>query len=71
MRSLAADPVKALASLAVEPMEVLLGGGEDDYDDIYYIYIIYIIYYCEVPVCLSRKIITFLNGLSTFQEGSS
>ena len=36
VRSLAADPVKALASLAVEPMEVLLGGGEDNYDaDIY------------------------------------
>ena len=31
VRSLAADPVKALASLAVEQMEVLLGGGEDDY----------------------------------------
>ena len=37
MRSLAADPVKALASLAVEPMEVLLGGGEDNHDDDTYI----------------------------------
>ena len=34
VRSLAADPVKALASLAVEQMEVLLCGGEDNYDDI-------------------------------------
>ena len=44
---MAADPVKALASLAVEPMEVLLGGGEDNYDDDIYIY------YDEVSVCLS------------------
>ena len=35
VRSLAADPVSALASLAVEQMEVLLCGGEDNYDDIY------------------------------------
>ena len=35
VRSLAADPVKALASLAVEQMEVLLCGGEDNYDDDY------------------------------------
>ena len=33
VRSLAADPVKALASLAVEQMEVLLSGGEEDDDD--------------------------------------
>ena len=37
VRSLAADPVKALASLAVEQMEVLLSGGEDNYDDDIYI----------------------------------
>ena len=53
VRSLAADPVKALASLAVEPMEVLLGGGEDDDDDDD----IYIMMKC-LSVCVSRKIIT-------------
>ena len=41
VRSLAADPVKALASLAVEPMEVLLCGGEDNCDDDIYIVIIF------------------------------
>ena len=52
VRSLAADPVSALTSLAVESMEVLLSGGEDDDD--------------EVFVYLSRKMITLLKGPSVW-----
>ena len=36
------------------------------------IYVIGIhVYYGEASVCLSQKVITFLNGLSIFQEGPS